>query len=247
LKIMAASLRGPAEECDYTVPSGGLTSGQLVNHAGRTWILQGLKNRVEGEQASLLRGIVVEIDKATASDVFNVGDRVGYDISALSAVLAGNVNQDFLVYGTVREASASGRTTVKVALDDSGEPTVNHVRRRFTIAEVNAGATLLPAIAGRAYRMIDSAMIAIGGAAATATSVDLRGTQAASSVNLVANAVAGLTQNTLLRAGATNAAILAGGVSFVANDVNTAITVGRTGSALATATHIDVLLTYAID
>lgn len=244
---MAAALRGPAEECDYTVPPGGLVSGQLVNHAGRTWIYQGLKNALEGQMVSLLRGIVVEVDKATSSDVFNVGDRVGYDISALSAVLAGNVNQDYLIYGTVREAAVSGRTTVKVALDDSGEPTVNHIRRRFTVAEINAGATLLPAIAGRSYRMIDSAMIAIGGAAATATSVDLRATQAATGVNLVANAVAGLTQNTLLRAGAANAAILAGGVSFVANDVNTAVTVGRTGSNVATATHIDVLLTYAID
>jgi hypothetical protein len=244
---MAAFLRGPAEECDYTVPSGGLTSGQLVNHNGRTWLYQGLQNAIEGDKVSLIRGVVVEVDKATSSDVFAVGDREGYDISALAVVSLGHANQDFEIYGTVREASASGKTTVKIALDDTGEKPAMHVRRRFTIAEINAGATLLPAIVGRQYRMVDCSMIAIGGAAATATSVDLRATQSASVVNLVANAVAGLTQNTLLRAGATNAAILAAGASFVANDANTAITVAKTGSSLATATHVDVLLTYAID
>jgi hypothetical protein len=90
-------------------------------------------------------------------------------------------------------------------------------------------------------------MIAIGGAAATATSVDLRGTQAASVVNLVAAAVAGLTQNTLLRAGATNSAILAGGASFAACDDNTAITVAKTGSNVATATHVDFIVKFEIE
>jgi hypothetical protein len=72
-------------------------------------------------------------------------------------------------------------------------------------------------------------------------------TQAAASVAALIAAVAGLTQNTLLRAGAANATILAGGASFVSNDVNTAITIGKTGGTLATSTHIDVLLTYVIE
>jgi hypothetical protein len=104
----------------------------------------------------------------------------------------------------------------------------------------------LPAVAGLRYRLFDAALIAIGGNAATATSVDVRGTQSASGVNLLAAAVAGLTQNTLLRAGATNAAILAGGASFLPCDVNTAITIAKTGSNLATATHVDVLLSYEL-
>jgi hypothetical protein len=121
------------------------------------------------------------------------------------------------------------------------------LRTRFTTAQVNAGATVLTALPGLRYRVHDCAMIAIGGNAATATTIDLLGTQSASSVKLVANAVAGLTQNTLLRAGATNSTILAGGVSFALNDANTAITINKTGSDLATATHIDVLLTYDIE
>jgi hypothetical protein len=123
------------------------------------------------------------------------------------------------------------------------------VRTRFTVAEVNAGATVLPAILPNfgKYRLIDIALIAIGGAASGATDVRILGTQAGASVALLIAAVAGLTQNTLLRAGAANATILAGGLSFVANDANTAITVGKTGGSLATSTHIDVLLEYAIE
>jgi hypothetical protein len=90
-------------------------------------------------------------------------------------------------------------------------------------------------------------LIAIGGNAATATGVLVRGTQSASVVKLMDAKVAGLTQSTLLRIGtATNGLILADGASFVANDVNTAITIIKDGSDLATATHIDVLLQYRV-
>jgi hypothetical protein len=73
------------------------------------------------------------------------------------------------------------------------------------------------------------------------------GTQSTSSVKLMAGAIANLTQSALLRAGATGGAILADGASFVANDANTAITIGKTGSALTTATYIDVILTYSTE
>lgn len=120
------------------------------------------------------------------------------------------------------------------------------VRRRFTIAEINAGAELLPALYGYKYRMVDASMISIGGAVGATTTVDILATQAAAAVKLLACAIAGLTQNTLLRAGATNAAILAGGVSFVENDTNTAVTVGKTGATATTATHVDVTVQFAL-
>lgn len=120
-------------------------------------------------------------------------------------------------------------------------------RFRVTTANVNAGATLLAAIPGIKYRVHDVALISIGGAASGATTIDVLATQSTASVKILAAAVAGLTQNTLLRAGATNATILAGGVSFAQNDVNTAVTIGKTGADLATSTHIDVLLTYTME
>lgn len=123
---------------------------------------------------------------------------------------------------------------------------VENKRVRATAAEVNAGLELLPALAGYAYRLIDIAMIAVGGAAATATSVDIIGTRSGSAVRPLVVAVAALTQSALVRAGASNAVILADGASFTALDPNTAVSIGKQsgGSNLATATHIDVILTY---
>lgn len=120
-------------------------------------------------------------------------------------------------------------------------------RFRTSIANVNTGVTLLPARPGLKYRVIDLTMISVGGATATCTTVDVLGTQATSSVKLLAVAVAALTQSAVVRAGAANATVLADGASFVGNDLNTAVTIGKTGGSCATATHIDLLLTYAID
>jgi hypothetical protein len=41
--------------------------------------------------------------------------------------------------------------------------------------------------------------------------------------------------------------VLAAGASFVANDAGSAITIGKTGGTLATATHVDVILNYVIE
>lgn len=125
--------------------------------------------------------------------------------------------------------------------------TLKQQRTRATIAQVNAGLVLLPACPGVKWRLVDVSLISIGGAVGAATTVDITATQSGSSVKLLAAAVAALTQNTLLRAGATNATILAGGVSFVANDANTAVSISKTGSTATTATHVDVLLTYVAD
>jgi hypothetical protein len=121
------------------------------------------------------------------------------------------------------------------------------LRSRQTIAAINAGATLLPAIPGMKYRINDVSMIAIGGAAAGATLVRVLGTQAAGSVVINSATVGILTQSAMVRAGIANSVILADGASFVANDVNTAITCDKTGASLTTSTHIDFLISYSLE
>jgi hypothetical protein len=128
-----------------------------------------------------------------------------------------------------------------------GTGVAKHLRSRVAIADVNAGATLLPAVAGYKYRLIDAKAVAIGGAVGTLTTVDIKATQSTSVVKLVAYAQASLTQSTVLRDGAAGAAVLADGASYVQNDVNTAITIGKTGGTGDTATHVDVELTYALE
>jgi len=137
---------------------------------------------------------------------------------------------------------------------DTALPVALSLRTRVTLAQLNAGFTLLAAIPGFKYRMIDCKMIAVGGAATTGTSVNVIGTRAASPVQLFVAAVAGLTQSTVLRAGspfatAGTASIvcLADGASFTQLDVNTAVTVITVGSAMTVMTNIDVDLTFAVE
>jgi len=125
--------------------------------------------------------------------------------------------------------------------------TVRQVRRRCTIAEINAGVTILPALQGYKYRLVDAFAIAIGGNAAAVTSVDLMATLSSARI-LVSFLVAGLTRSTVLRAGAaTNGVVLADGASFTANDANTIISAIKAGSDVTTATHIDLCLSYVIE
>lgn len=121
-----------------------------------------------------------------------------------------------------------------------------NVRKRFTIAEVNAGATLVPAVTGKSIRMVACKAISVGGAAGAVTTVDVLGTLSTSR-KLVAYAQANLTQSTVLVDGGTGGAVLADGASYTANDAGTAITVNKTGSNVTTATHIDVIFSYVLE
>lgn len=122
---------------------------------------------------------------------------------------------------------------------------VQNVRQRFTIAEINAGATLVAAVAGKSIRMVTCKAIAVGGAAGAVTTVDVLGTLSTGR-KLVAFAQANLTQSTVLTDGGTGGAVLADGASYTANDAGTAVTVGKTGSNVTTATHIDVIFDYVL-
>lgn len=126
---------------------------------------------------------------------------------------------------------------------------VLNTRHRVTTAEVNAGHELLPALSGYKYRIVDVTLIAVGGAAQTATSVDILTTQAASVVRPIVALVGALTRSAVVKPDTTNVSVLADGASFIANDANTAVTISKqaAGSSLATATHIDAILSYVIE
>ena len=123
------------------------------------------------------------------------------------------------------------------------------VRSRFTLAQVNAGATVVAATAGMAYRIVDVTLISVGGAAAGGTSVDLIGTRSAATVRPIVAAVAALTQSAVVKPNTTNVTVLADGASFTALDANTAITIGKQsgGSDLTVSTHFDLILSYAAE
>jgi len=126
-------------------------------------------------------------------------------------------------------------------------------RVRATTAEINAaaGKELLPAIAGYAYRIIDAVLISYGGAAATATSVDIIGTRSAATVRPLVAAVAAIAQSVVAHMGVSNLVVLADGASFSPLDAGTAVVLATqaypSAGNLGTATGIDVILTYAIE
>jgi hypothetical protein len=122
-------------------------------------------------------------------------------------------------------------------------------RLRASAAQVNAagGIDVVPAKRGFKYRLIDAIMIAIGGAAAGATTIDLLGTLNGSTRKLIANAIAGLTQSTLLRPGAANSTVLADGASHTLNDQNTPLTLSKTGASLTGATSVDIIVLFAVE
>lgn len=126
-----------------------------------------------------------------------------------------------------------------------------NVRARATAAQINGagGYTILQALAGYKYRIVDMTMIAIGGAAQTATSVDIVTTQGGSAARPFVVAVAALTQSAVVKPNSANVTVLADGASFIANDANTGVYISKqaAGSNLATATHIDINLTYVIE
>lgn len=120
------------------------------------------------------------------------------------------------------------------------------LRTRVTLAQLNAGFTLLAAVPGFIYSLTDAKLIAIGGDATTGTSVNIIGTRAAAPVQLLVVAVAALTRSALVRHGAANAVILADGASFTPLDVNTPITVITVGSAMTVMTNLDVVIEYTL-
>ena len=143
-------------------------------------------------------------------------------------------------------ATITPTASVQIALANAADQVVLNHRERVTIAEIIAGHELLPAIAGRSYRLIECLAIAYGGAAGTVTTVDLIGNQAGV-VKLVEFAQASLTQSSVLVSGGTGAAVQADAASYTACTANTAITVGQTGSDIDTSTGVDFILTYVIE
>ena len=106
--------RGPGDELEFTA-AAAIKSGGLLTLASKTYQMQGLGDAAIGDLRVARKGIIVEIDKNNAADVFAVGATVGYINASQNAALAGA--GDFNITGKAVKASAAGATTVFVELD----------------------------------------------------------------------------------------------------------------------------------
>lgn len=124
-------------------------------------------------------------------------------------------------------------------------------RTRVTLAQLNAGFALLPALPGVRWRLFAAQFIAIGGAAAAGTSANLQGSVAAATTQLWVVTIAALTRSTPIFTGVTPAAgaqtLLADGASFTQQDANAAVNVITVGPAMTTLTNLDVVLDFVAD
>lgn len=241
---MARTYVQPGDVLTLTAPTGGVTAGTPVFVNGLFVIPQETV-----AQTLPFDGYVTGVHALTKTDsqAWLEGQSIFWDL-ANSCATDDPTAGPFIGFAAAAVAVTAGLTTGYVSL--AGRPAtggVFNIRKRFTVAQVNAGATILPARAGLQYRMVDAFAIAVGGAVGAVTTVDILATLSASSRKLVAFTQANMTQSTLLRAGGTGATILADGASFTTNDANTAVTILKNGSDITTASHIDVSFTYAIE
>jgi len=172
------------------------------------------------------------------------------DYAAMVAALTLTIGTNTQAWDTDLDTYATlvPSAMAQVALVSGNNSVVLSHRHRVTVAEINAGHEILPAITGLSYRVIDCVAIAYGGAVGTTATVDLLGTQSAGGVKIAAYAQASLIQSAVLSmAMGAGATVLADGASWVEMDAATAITVGKTGGDADTATGVDFIITYVIE
>lgn len=224
----------------------GVTPGTAA--ASKAAILGTKKELNEFHTAKLYLGAAAGTEITATADEINILDGVTATAAELNKLAGTSAN---VTQANLDALTGAGET----ALHSHAVPStvVQNTRQRVAIGDINTGATILPAIEGKAYRIIDIALVAYGGnlaATEEATGVAVSGTQSAAPVALYTVPIASLTQSALIHsscAGST-AFLLADGASFMANDANTPITVQAVGgSDLITATGIDVIISYVLE
>jgi predicted RecA/RadA family phage recombinase len=237
------NMNGTGKTMTYTAPAGGVTSGLPVL-IGALFIIPATTAAAGVQFAGEADGVWI-LPKATGEGAWTEGKPLFWDVANARVSIDPTVG---LPIGTIAAAAAGADATCNVRLHGlSLAGRVMTLRKRCTIAQVNAGVSLLPALPGLKYRMHDAQAIAVGGAVTSVTTIDILATAAAASRKLVAFGQAAMTQSTVVRAGSAGGVVLADGASYTQNDVNTAVTANITGAAITVATNIDFELTYTIE
>jgi hypothetical protein len=119
------------------------------------------------------------------------------------------------------------------------------VSANLSLAQVNAGTTILAGATGRTLKVSHFFLQAKGGDTATCTDVRISDT-AGSPVDVATVAVAGLTQNTVVTE-ATASNVTVGTFAPTALTAGAGLQVRKTGASCATATSFNVIVYYTIN
>jgi len=125
------------------------------------------------------------------------------------------------------------------------DPITYTLTNSVSLTELNAGKTLLAAVAGRTVTVVDWSVTAVGGNATAATALTLSDT-AGSPVLIATIVVAGLAEDIVCKPNtATHVDNGAAGIGLGLTAAK-GITVEKTGSAMTTATDFTVCISYTI-
>ncbi len=117
---------------------------------------------------------------------------------------------------------------------------------RITLAQLNAGFELVAAITGKQIRVVNYYLRIIGGAATAATDVRIQDSNG-TPVVVVTGAVAGLVENAEVAGQGPAIANITKGAGWMALLTSgKALDIVKTGSAMTTLTHVDVIVQYQI-
>lgn len=117
---------------------------------------------------------------------------------------------------------------------------------RITLTELNAGYELVAAVTGKSIRVVNYYLRIIGGAATAATDVRIQDDNG-TPVVVVTAAVAGLAENAEVAGLGPAIANITKGAGWMALlTAGQALDIVKTGSAMTTLTHVDVIVQYQI-
>lgn len=188
---------------------------------------------------------------ASAAELNLLDDAVaGTAVASKALALGANKNVDTLAIadGGLKLGAGAGTAVTATAtelnkLAGAVDHVVYSVRARCTVAEINAGKTLVAVPASKQFRLVGCKAIAYGGAVGTTTTVDVK----VGAAKLVAFAQASLLQSAVLSDSTAGAAVLADGASYVAQSAGDDVTIGKTGGDADTATGVDIILSYCLE
>ena len=165
-------------------------------------------------------------------------------LTADSAAIGGGYGASGCSISNAGVLQCDGNATLAGVIAGVGEGTVVYnTLHDVTIAEINAGHTIVTVPAARQFRLVDVTAIAYGGACAAVTTVDLK----AGAIFLATYAQVNLAQSTQLRTNSTGVTTLADGASYTAQTAGDDVTVNKTGADVTTCTGVRFVLSYALE
>lgn len=200
-----------------------------MGYTTKNYTEQGAERTVIGGSLDIVSGGEIDIEAGGALKI------VGVDITAELAALDGLDAELALLNGITASAA-------ELNLLDDAESVVQCHTEQVAIADINTGHVLVSVPAGKTFNLIDCKLVAIGGDAGGATSVDIADEEANV---LVSAAVGALTENSLVTM--SSLTVLPAGASFLARAAGSDISITKSGAgALDTCTHVLVVLTYML-